>query len=275
MRAILVFVLLACLLWSRWPATCPSQAVCVSVLDIGQGDAIYIDSPQLDVLVDGGPDRTVIERLGMVMPLWDRSIDYLINTHPHADHLNGLITVLERFRVDMVFDGDQALPLNVQNIWWGEGHGRGVLTAGEVLDLAPDVSLRVLWPVETFEGSKLDDPNVGSIILLLQAYDSTMLLTGDAGLDEEGAIAGLAGDIDVLKVGHHGSRHSSGLGFLTATKPEVAIISAGENDYGHPSDEALANLAAVGAQTYTTAEQGTVRVVFLPDGYAISTLWPN
>jgi competence protein ComEC len=262
------------LVWLRWPAVCPAQAVCVSVLAIGQGDAIYIDTPGEDVLIDRGPDRTVVEQLAKVMPVWDRSIDYLLNTHPDADHINGLIHVLRRYRIHKLLSGGQWRATPAMEAWWGSVVEQQQLQVGDVLMLSQNVSLFIVWPQASFDGQRLDNPNDGSVIAVLEAYGTRMVLTGDASIPQEDAVAELVGDVNLLKVGHHGSAHSTSDFFLSVLQPEAAIVSAGENDYGHPSPEVLARLERVGATTYVTHWQGTVRVKILPEGYVISTLAP-
>lgn len=254
------------------------------VLDVGQGDAIFIDGPERQILIDGGKDELVVERLTSIMPWWDRSIDILLNTHPHADHLVGLLPVMERYQVSEVIDA-------------GEGYNtaeffeyvsladsrRRILAAGEVIELGGGARLSVLWPPEPYADAVLEDPNDGSIILLFELGDFAMLLTGDAGEAEELEL--LENDVDcnydehsclaeveILKVGHHGSDTSSSQALLYVMTPEAAIISVGQdNSYKHPSSFVVERLRQAGAEVYRTDLDGSVRIKIRQGKYRIST----
>lgn len=250
----------------------PKQGVKVWVFDVGQGDAIFIDAPHKQMLIDGGPDELVLERLSSVMPWWDRSIDIVVNTHPHADHLVGLLPVLERYKVSQVLDADQGYntPEFAEYLKLAGPH-REILAGDVTVDLGDGVQLKTLWPPATYNDALLEDPNDGSIVFLLTYGQTSMLLTGDAGIAEEAEWG--VGDIDVLKVGHHGSDTSTSQEFLERTTPEVAIISVGQgNDYGHPSSFILDRLQQQGIQVYRTDQNGSVRVKIFGDEYSIKTL---
>lgn len=241
----------------------------VWVFNVGQGDAIFIDA-DYDVIVDGGPSDMIVEKMTVILPFWDRSIDLIVNTHPHADHLTGLIHVLNRYLVGEVWVSGQVY----QTRFAGEfedlfGDRSLIATSGQWLQLDQEVLIRVLWPVANLEGIELDDPNDGSIVLLVECFETRILLTGDIGAEQELAIMNQAGDIDVLKVSHQGSNTSSHIDFLNATDPEVAIISVGENDYGHPHEGVLNRLNQIGVQIYRTDLHGDVRVICSEDGYEI------
>ncbi|MDQ5952164.1 MAG: competence protein ComEC [Patescibacteria group bacterium] len=247
------------------------SAVKIWVFDIGQGDAIFIDGPEKQILIDGGPDALVLERLSSVMPWWDRSIDMVLNTHPHADHLVGLLPVLERYKVDEVFDAGEGYNTpEFQEYVKLAGERREIIAAGDVIDLGGGATLTALWPSEPYHDVLLNDPNDGSLVELFQYGEKTMLLTGDAGIAEENGWD--VGDIDILKVGHHGSDTSTSQEFVDRTTPEVAIISLGQdNDYGHPSSFVLDRLLRSGAAVYRTDEHGSVRIKILGDEYFIKT----
>lgn len=249
----------------------PQQGVTVWVFDVGQGDAIFIDAPRKQMLIDGGPDEVVLERLSAVMPWWDRSIDIVVNTHPHADHLMGLLPVLERYKVSQVLDADEGYTTPEFDAYLQLAGGRRQILGGDVtVDLGDGVHLRALWPPAPYDDEILEDPNDGSIVFLLEYKDTTMLLTGDAGVDEE--VQWNVGDIDILKVGHHGSDTSTSQKFLDQTKPEIAIISLGEgNDYGHPSSFVVDRLKQMGSIVYRTDLQGSVRIKMIDSQYFVKT----
>lgn len=237
----------------------PSKAVKIYVFDIGQGDAIFIDGKQ-QMLIDGGPDAAVLERLSSVMPWWDRSINYVVNTHPHADHLTGLLPVLERYHVDHVLDADEGYntPEFYEYVKLA-GDRRDLVSAGDVIDLGQGLTLKVLWPESTYNQAVLEDPNDGSVVMLLTYGDTSMLLTGDAGIAEENSWD--VGDIDILKVGHHGSDTSTSQELLDRIKPEVGIISVGQpNDYGHPSSFVVDRLIRAGVKVFRTDLDGSIKV---------------
>ena len=254
----------------------PSQTVRVWIFDVGQGDAIFIDGPNTQVLIDGGPDALVLERLSGVMPWWDRSIDVVVNTHPHADHTLGLLPVLERYKVGAILDADEGYATpefdEYLRLAAAEGKGRQIISAGDVIDLGGGATLTTLWPLEPYNRALLDDPNDGSIIMLFEYGESNMLLMGDAGVEEEAAILGALPDkIEVLKVGHHGSDTSTSRGLLEVINPEVAVISCGlDNDYGHPSPFVVDRLESSGAEVYRTDLEGNLRLKFGRNNYQIS-----
>ena len=249
----------------------PSKDVTIWVFDVGQGDAIFIDAPHKQMLIDGGPDELVLERLAAVMPWWDRSIDIVVNTHPHADHLAGLLPVLERYKVSQVLDADEGYdtPEFAEYLKLANLH-RGILAGDVTVDLGDGVHLKTLWPPLAYNDNILEDPNDGSIVFLLEYGQTSILLTGDAGVAEEDLWE--VGDIDILKVGHHGSDTSSSQEFIDRIKPEIAVISVGEgNDYNHPSTFVVDRLIRAGAAVFRTDEVGSVRIKMQDDEYFVKT----
>lgn len=209
----------------------------VWVFNIGQGDAIFIDGPKEQILVDGGPDDLVVEKLSSVMPFWDKTLDATVLTHDHADHFMGLQSVAGRFHVDRSLGASSTAP-------------------GDILELGGGATLEVLWPPETFSSS---DPNEESVVLLLTYGETSMLFTGDAGVSEE--ISWKLERVDVLKAGHHGSDTSTGEELLQTISAEYAVISCGtDNDYGHPSPFVVERLERFGVTTYRTDLHGDVRI---------------
>lgn len=249
----------------------------VTFLDVGQGDAIFVQSPSgAQMLIDGGKNRAVVRELGRVMPLFDRSIDVVLATHPDADHIGGLPDVLERYRVGMIVQSSVLDPEGVDAAAFDaavraeeeEGGMQLVAERGQVIDLGGGVEFEVLFPdrflpqVET---------NLGSIVGRLTFGDTSFLLTGDSPdeiekylvlLDAEGLKS------NVLKAGHHGSRTSSSLQFVGFVSPEYAVFSRGcDNSYGHPHDEPVAVFARLGVETFDTCEDGAV--TFVSDGTTV------
>ncbi|MDQ2690015.1 MAG: ComEC/Rec2 family competence protein, partial [Chloroflexota bacterium] len=249
--AALVMLLLGITLASR-----PDGRLHITALDIGQGDAILVETPGgTTMLVDGGPDpELTLRRLGANLPFHARRIELLVLSHPHQDHVAGLVDVLDRFRVGAVLHGAIAFdnPAFERLLTDAAGAATPVLTAraGQVMALDATTSIQVLYPSDADASAPLPegDINNGSVVLLLRHGGFTALLTGDAEAPVEAALVGrdLLAPVDVLKVGHHGSTSSTTAGLLEATRPSVAVISAGEgNEYGHPAPETLTALSSV------------------------------
>ena len=251
-----------------------AQLLEVVFFDVGQGDSIFIETPQgHQVLIDGGPDETVIEKLGDEMPFWDRTIDLVILTHPEKDHLVGLLEVLKRYRVEnILWTGiirDTAEYREWQKLIKEEGADVFIAQAGQNIKLARNdiANLEVLYPFKSLEGQEMKDSNNTSVIVKLVYGENSFLFTGDIAKSVERKLIneGTEIDADVLKVGHHGSKNSSAEEFIKAVSPEIAVIQVGQdNSYGHPSEETLAILEKYGVNILRTDINGTVRV--LTDG---------
>jgi competence protein ComEC len=243
----------------------------VWVFDIGQGDAIFIDGPEKQVLIDGGPDAKVLEKLSAVMMPWNRSIDTVVLTHPHADHVNGLLPVLERYAVTNVYDSGQGYDTAEFKEFENLAPRHRAIIAGEQIDLGGGATLTALWPESSYDNKEISDPNDGSVVFLLEYGDTTMLLAGDAGVDEEETWT--SPHVDVLKAGHHGSRTSSSEDLLQTITPNAAIISVGAvNDYGLPDEDVQSRFAKSGIIVYRTDIHGDIRVRTLGGEPEISTL---
>jgi competence protein ComEC len=243
-------------------------------LDIGQGDAILVVAPTGETaLIDGGPDPDLtLRRLGDRLPFWQRRLDLLVLTHPHEDHLAGLLPALERYDVGMVVEPGRAYdnpsyPRFLQLAADEPGAQLRLGRAGDVIPLGPNARFRVLYPSADDAAAPLpeDDINNASVVLLLESGRFRALLTGDAEAPVERRLLerGLVGPVDVLKVGHHGSDSSTLPELLAAVRPSVALISCGaDNEYGHPHGITLEHLAALpGLRIRRTDLEGTLEVV--------------
>lgn len=255
--------ILLILVFSVWRGL-PDGKLHVTFLDVGQGDAIFLQTPSgKQVLIDGGPsDTALLSQLGRRMPFWDRSIDLVLLTHPESDHVTGLIAVLERYRVDAVIFREMALDSATYERWLevvdAEGAAVYVGEAGLHLVLDGGLEMVLLHP-----GSELEeDANNNSIVMRLTYGQVSLLLPGDveAEVERELVTAGAVQKSTLLKVPHHGSCSSTTQAFLDAVDPELVVISVGaDNRFGHPCDEVLERLGDL--PVYRTDEQGAVEVV--------------
>jgi competence protein ComEC len=255
-------------------ATRPDGRLHLTVLDIGQGDAILIEAPSgATAVIDGGPDpELVLTRLGDQLPFAVREIDVLVLSHPHQDHVAGLVDILDRHRVLLVlhagigFDNPAYYRLLADAVR-ERGARLELARAGSVIRLDPLTTLEIIYPTADDAAAPLPegDINNGSIVAVLRHGHFAALLTGDAEAPLERRLLdrGLIGPVDVLKIGHHGSNSSTTPELVAVARPRVAIISAGaDNEYGHPAPETLATLAAApDLVTYRTDVDGSVEVI--------------
>jgi len=244
----------------------------VTIVDVGQGDAILIEAPDgQDILVDGGPGGEVLRGLGRELNWRDRSIELLVLTHPQADHVVGLLDVLDRYDVQRVI----AAPGQTESIGYetwlaavrAEGLDLEYPEQGASFDLGRGARIDVLGPAEDMGPDQLNNT---SLVLRLVWGDVSFLLTGDIEADAELALvaSGVELQSTVLKVAHHGSRTSSSATFLAAVRPSISVVSAGQdNPFGHPHEEVARRLGRWG-QVFVTAESGSVH--FETDG---TRLW--
>jgi competence protein ComEC len=246
----------------------------VHFLDVGQGDAIFIETPDgVQVLIDGGPDATVLRELSKVMPFYDRTIDVVVGTHPDKDHVGGLTDVLERYEVALIVKTENVNDTSVSRLFESrvaeEEAEVFFARRGQRLALGASTTLEILYP----ESNPADmESNAASIVARLIYGDIAFMLTGDSPKSIEEYLVLVEGEnlaSDVLKVGHHGSRTSTSELFLDEVQPTYAVVSAGaDNQYGHPHVEVTDALFNAGAKVYETAEVGTV--TFMSDG---ETVW--
>lgn len=253
-----------------WIQSDTSPYLQVHFLDVGQGDAIFIETPDgVQVLVDAGAGDGVIREIESRLSLWDREIDMIISTHLDRDHIGGLIDVLERFSVASVVMTEQTSDTNTAKTYKDSviAEQAVMVTAkqGQIINLGASTTLEVLFPTSAIDAL---DSNASSVMMQLHYGDTTFMLTGDAPKRIEEYLVLQYGEhlkSDVLKVGHHGSRTSTSELFLAEVDPDYAVISAGEdNRYGHPHVEVTDALFNAGVETFKTANEGTI--TFYSDG---------
>jgi len=236
----------------------------VDFLNIGQGDAELIKTPfGQKILIDGGPDRKVLQELGNNLSWLNRKIDLVILTHPHDDHFGGLIDVLARYQVGKVLtDGtDGTSPLYES---WQEAIKKEKVNTIEIKNnqkiiLGPNCYLEIWPPI------KIDkNPNNNSLVAKLDCEKKTFLFTGDAEKEEEADLLSQKIDFkaDVLKVGHHGSLTATSDDFLKLINPKFAIIEVGAgNKFNLPKQATIYKLIKVGAQVFRTDVDGEIRII--------------
>ncbi|MEE9324066.1 MAG: ComEC/Rec2 family competence protein [Dehalococcoidia bacterium] len=251
--------------------TQPPDTLRVTFLDVGQGDAILIETPSRhQILVDGGPSPLNIAlELGEALPFWDRTIDLLVLTHPDDDHVTGLVEVLKRYEVKEILDTPIAVDSPAYAEWLSliktKGIPRTIAQAGQEIDLGGDIQLTVLNPLAGPLEGTASDINNNSTVLRITYGDISFLLTGDIEGFTEGLLVEGNRDLasTVLKVAHHGSKTSTTSDFLSVVDPEIAVISVGvENPFGHPHADTLNTLEGVieDERIYQTAQHGTIEV---------------
>jgi competence protein ComEC len=282
-RAALMALVVAIAVTGGVVAARPAGIARISILDVGQGDAILVEGSKGGrLLIDGGPEPgRLLVVLDRRIPPWDRRIDAVILTHPHEDHVAGLALLLARFHVGRVFEPGMIGPGPGYAAWQRtlaaiDGPARATLAAGDRLAV-DEIAFRVLWPIRGQVPSTPPDGGTGinnvSVVLLGQIGQRRVLLMGDV---EEGIDPSLLKDdlphVDLLKVAHHGSKTATTQAFVDATRPAVAVASAGTgNPYGHPAKSTLERLEASGARVLRTDLDGTVVVGFEATGMTVRT----
>jgi len=275
--AILVLALLAGVVWYAAIQEDHRGFLTVSFLNVGEGDSIFIQAPSgRTALIDGGPDAGVLRQLSAVLPWYKRSIDVVIPTHPDADHITGLIDVLERYQVSYVV---QSSVLGNTPMWntlekeIADDAKRGtiVVTAlrGQVIDLGGGAYLEVLSPDRAVPNV---DTNDGCVVTRLVYGATSFMFSCDAPQVVETYLVYLDGKglgSTVLKAGHHGSKTSSSPLFVGFVDPQYAVYSRGcDNKYGFPSPETVATFAKFDIPTLDTCTQGTI--TFVSDGKTVA-----
>ncbi len=247
-----------------------SNALTVTFLDVGQGDAVLVETPDgVQLLIDGGPDGTVLRRLSQELPWFDTSIDMVLGTHPDKDHIGGLVDVLKRYKVNKIITtentGETMVASSFQKGLLNEGVPVEMARAGQVYQLGASTTLTIFAPANN---PAMLESNTASIVARLSYGEIDFMLTGDAPSSIEEYLvktygAGLASE--VLKLGHHGSKTSSSDGFLDTVAPRYAVVSAGkDNSYGHPHQNVVDAVLSRNITLVSTADSGSI--TFVTDG---------
>lgn len=248
----------------------------VIFFNVGQGDAIFIETPQKhQILIDGGPlEDLLLEKISKEIPFYDRSIDLIILTHPESDHLRGLIGVLKSYKVDYVLITGaekkrksrdyklfkELIEKEKSKIIFAE-RGERILSGG--------VNLVILYPFKNLKGKTFENTNNVSIVSFLKFNKISFLFTGDIYKKVEKVLIKENNlKANILKVAHHGSKTSTCQEFLKKVRPSIAVISVGkDNFYGHPHQEVLERLRKFNIKILRTDEIGDIK--FLTDGFLV------
>ena len=255
----------------------PDNKLHVWFCDVGQGDAIFISKGSVQILVDGGPDSKVLECLSNNLPFWDREIEMVVSTHPDADHITGLIDVIERYSVkyfvlNPILKNSENFNIFIKKAI--EENATYIFPAKNEKIKAGEVVLRLLWPEEKLADSKkmnessekvlgefieIEKANEFSIVLRLDYGKFCLFLPGDISSKGEEQLE-INKSCQILKVPHHGSRYSTGEDFLEKLSPSLAVISVGKNWFGHPTDEVLERLEERNIKILRTDKDGEVEI---------------
>jgi len=287
-------LLYAGFIWAFWQI--PDGKMHIWFLDVGQGDAILVRTPGgNNVLVDGGPSSVILEKLADKLPFFDGEIDLMILTHPHSDHLNGLVEVLRKYKVNAVLMSG----VYYKNSYYDEfleeicfvvdGRdcgvaGGGIGVGGSKMPPARagvpsvfiasasqdfrfgDVYFDVIYPFYSIAGESFADVNDSSIAVRISYDGHSVLLTGDdsALVEEEILRAGFDVSAEIFKASHHGSKTANSLPFLKAVSPSEVVIQVGAgNKFGHPHEEALEVFEEAGVEKVVRNDlEGDVEIVF-------------
>ena len=243
----------------------------IHVLDVGQGDSILIQTPAgAHILIDGGPDLSVLEQLSRHLPFFDRTIELLVLTHPDADHITGMPELFNRYTVESILltGADHRSSRYVHFVRQLEFYGPTVVIADHTKDIIFDdgVTLDIIHPQRSFMAVLPQSPNDESVVFRLLYKDESILFTGDIEEAAENDIlrGGHPLASSIIKVPHHGSRTSSSTGFLLATNPRVALVSAGGSAHklGHPHKDVVERYKNLGILVRGTQNEGSISLEF-------------
>lgn len=254
-----------------------SDKLRVSFFDVGQGDSIFIQTPnKKDILIDGGPNNAVIKKLGKAMPFWDKTIDLIIITHPHSDHISGLIEIIKKYEIKEIFYtgvlynsetyAELLRQIKQNKIKLIE------INQQQELTLDKNLKLKILFPNENLREKNIENLNNTSMVVKLIYDENSFLFAADAEYEVEQILLENNTDIkaDLLKVGHQGASDSSSLKFLQKVSPQIAIISVGENNkFGHPSLRVIRRLEKLGAKVFRSDQNGDIKIIANGKNYKI------
>ncbi|MDD5341590.1 MAG: ComEC/Rec2 family competence protein [Patescibacteria group bacterium] len=262
--AAIIFLLIGFVASSEWQR----QNLEIDYLNVGQGDSILIKTPfEQNILIDGGPDNTVLAELGTNLAFFDKDIDLVILTHPHSDHVTGLVEILRRYNVKKILMTGVAYSAAYYQTFLAEIKNKNIpveIIGGQKdIVLGPQLDIQILFPFSNLSDQNFDDVNDSSIVAKLIYKSDSFLFEGDAGkvVEDDLILNKIDLAADVLKVGHHGSKYATSPEFLDAVKPDMAIISVGKNNYGHPDPGVIERLGQALIKIFRTDLAGTIKII--------------
>ena len=262
-------IVIAVLVWagvfSNYRADTGEKNLKVYFLNVGQGDSQYIKTPDgNDILIDGGPDDSVLTELGKVMDFGDREISLVVLTHPHADHLNGLVSVLRRYKVQEIWESGVDYPSAAYTaftqIITQEKIKDEFVKQGKTQNFG-EVKISVLSPLSDLKNIKMDNVNNASVVTQVDYRSFSSLFLADLEKNSQAQILNQIKPTNVVKVGHHGSQNALNEDLFKIARPNIAVIEVGiKNTYGHPHKIVVDYLKSIAAQIYRTDQNGTVEI---------------
>ncbi len=263
-----VLILIMVLSWIHWSRLSQGHLI-VHFLDIGQGDSVLIQTPSNKIiLVDGGPGTEIMTELNEILPFLEKEIDLLVLTHPHSDHVEGLVPVVKRYDIDAAL----ITGVSYSNPYYDEFLKDLQLEAevyfadsSQDFDFGDGVYLDVLYPFEPIISGEFENVNNSSIVMRIIYEENEILLAGDAEFEVEEELLELGAVLfsDVFKASHHGSRTANTEEFVEAISPSIVVIQSGEdNAFGHPHQETLDVFEKIGADVYRNDLDGRVSLEF-------------
>lgn len=263
-------ILLLCawnfLVWASVFKNLNKSDIEIYFFDVGQGDASLIEAKDgTQILIDGGPPNKILPKLSSALDFGDKSLDVLILTHPHADHVSGAIEILQNYEVGTIIESgvgyNTSEAKEFEKLVAEKKLKKLIVDKPLTLNFFNGARLRFLYPDRSFANAILKNVHDATVVSELLYNGQKILFMGDAEKNIENYLASknLVDDVDVLKVGHHGSKTSTTHYFLSRIKPEYAVIQVGKNRYGHPTQEVLSRLESFGAQIFRTDTDGTIK----------------
>lgn len=276
-----VLVLAAVFVWTQVAKSPTADSLDKNVhiffLDVGQGDAELIQEGTYQILIDGGPDDSVLSQIGKAMPLSDRKIEKLILSHPHADHLAGLNSILDRYEVGEIYYSGVLYDSNGYDEFLDKAKAKNIPLhipqVGQTEKFYINSELIFLWPGEKYKDQKIDNLNNSSLVVKFCYFSHCALFTGDIETDEQATMinyfsSDLSGlEAEILKLPHHGSNNGTYQTLLDVVKPKTVVFEVGaDNKYGHPHAAVLDLLDKNNIKYYRTDRDGMIELIFSQDG---------
>ena len=257
--------------WREVFALAGPKYLLVDFLNVGQGDSAFIMTPEgHQIIIDGGPNYSALEDLQTLMPVWDRTIDLVVLTHPEADHMQGLLDILQKYKADYILWSGVARNTPDFNAWTAtlenqKSLGAKIIIAKSGQEIkAGSAVFNTIYPMQDVSGKTIKNTSNDTCVVEKLIYGKqSFLFTGDISSTAEKEIVNSGENIssNVLKVAHHGSKYSTSELWLAAVSPMAAVIEVGKNSYGHPTLEVLQRLEKFGIKVFRTDTDGDIEMV--------------